>query len=178
MVTIKILREYLGMPPDAPDTIADMCLKAAKSKAKTAGIPDYKNNKQYDLFLCALASCFYDNRGLTFSTEYNADSAQKLINALVLELRYAGEDETAETFDLTIAAGENTTVTVKDSDGNEYESGEVEIGTVLIITAEADEGYEPLLTVNEEEKTSPAVLTVSGAVDIETEAVEVGEPDG
>jgi hypothetical protein len=179
MLTIKTLREYLGMPPDTPDAIADMCLKAAKSKARTAGIPDFQNNKQYDMFLCELAACFYDNRGLTFAHEHSDGAAQRLINARVLELRYATEDEEPETFKLTITAGENTTVRVKDSNGREYGDGDVEIGTVLIITAEADEGYElKTFKVNESDKTSPAVHTVTEAVVIETEAEEEGEPDG
>ena len=175
MLTIKTLREYLGMPPDTPDTIADMCLKAAKSKALTAGIPDFQNNKQYDLFLCALASCFYDNRGMVYTTEHNAESAQRLINAFVLELRHAGEDETPETFKLTITQGENTTVTVKDGDGNEYENGDdIEIGTAILITAAANEGYElTSFTVNEVEKTSPDIHIMSGAVTIVTEATEI-----
>ncbi len=173
MVTIKTLREYLGMPPDAPDTIADMCLKAAKSKARTAGIPDFQNNKQYDLFLYALASCWYDNRGMTYNTSYDTEAVQKIINAFVLELRYATEDETPETFKLTILAGENTTLAVTDSDANEYASGaDIPNGTVLIITAEAEEGYILTLTVNDIVKTSPDVHTVTGAVTIVTEAAE------
>lgn len=184
MVTIKILREYLALPPDAPDAIADMCLKSAKSKARTAGIPDYQNNKQYDMFICALAACWYDNRGMTFQNAYNDEAAQRLVNAFVLELRNAGEDEAPETFKLTITQGENTTATVKDSDGNEHEDGaEIEVGTVLIITAAADKGYElTTFTVNEIVSTSPAVHTVADAVSVVTEAtVEVekeGEPDG
>lgn len=96
MLTIKTLREYLNLPPDAEDSIAEMCLNAAKSKARAAGIPDYKNNAAYDLFLCALAGCWYDNRGLRFITGNGsalADvSAQRMINTFVLELRHAGED--------------------------------------------------------------------------------------
>ena len=175
MVTIKTLREYLALPPDAPDTIADICLKAAKSKARTAGIPEFLNNKQYDMFLCALASCWYDNRGMAFNNEYGNETAQRLINAFVLELRYAAEEATPETFKLTITAGENTAVTVKDSNGNEYETGsDIEAGTVLIITATADEGYTlSTFTINEVEKTSPDVHTVTGAVVIVTGAAVI-----
>lgn len=181
MVTIKTVREYLALPPDTPDTIADMCLKSAKSKARAAGIPDYQNNKQYDMFICALAACWYDNRGMTFANEYNDEAAQRLTNAFVLELRHAGEDEKPETFKLTITQGENTTATVKDSNGNEYETGaDIEAGTVLIITATAGEGYTlSTFAVNETASTSPMVHTVVGAVSIVTEAmVEEGEPDG
>mgnify|MGYP006951692603 FL=1 len=95
MLTIKTLREYLNLPPDAEDTVAELCLEAAKSKARAAGIPDYKNNATYDLFLCALAGCWYDNRGLCFITGNSAladESAQRMINTFVLELRHAGED--------------------------------------------------------------------------------------
>jgi len=98
-VTIEKVREYLGMPPDAPDAVAQMCLDAAKSKARAAGIPDYQNNAQYDLFLCSMASCWYDNRGMVFAGNTNVsaqENAQKMINAFVLELRYAGEDTEEE----------------------------------------------------------------------------------
>ncbi len=99
MLTIASLKDYLGMPPDASDTIAELCLNAAKSKCRTADIPDFQNNAQYDLFLCALASCWYDNRSLTFAGNNSAsaqESAQRLINSNVLELRYAKEDPAAE----------------------------------------------------------------------------------
>lgn len=96
MIDIAKLREYLNMPPDMPDTIAEMCLSAAKSKTRAAGIPDYKNNAEYDLFLCALAGLWYDNRGMRFVGDTGnasvAASAQNMINGFVLELRFAGED--------------------------------------------------------------------------------------
>ncbi len=99
MLSITTLKDYLGMPPDAADTIAELCLNAAKSKTRTAGIPDYQNNAQYDLFLCALASCWYDNRGMAFAGNGSTsaqENAQKLINSFVLELRHAGEDPVVE----------------------------------------------------------------------------------
>jgi hypothetical protein len=156
MVTIKIIREYLGLPPDTPDTIVDLCFKSAKSKALSAGIPDFQNNKQYDLFLCALTGLYYDNRGMAIEKD-----VQSLINAYVLELRYAAEDETPETFKLSITGA----ATVVDSDGNEYaDNGNVEVGTVLIITADG------VLTVNDTVKTSPDIHTVVGSVTVEVEA--------
>ena len=95
MLTVETLREYLNLPPDEGDAIAELCLNAAKSKAKAAGIPDYQDNAQYDLFLCALAGQWYDNRSLRFVGNGDAgaqESAQKMINSFVLSLRYAGED--------------------------------------------------------------------------------------
>lgn len=178
MVTIKTIREYLALPPDTPDAIADLCLRAAKSKARQAGIPDYQNNKQYDMFLCALAAFTFDNRGLAIPGTYKAganEAMQGMLNAFVLELRHAGEDETLETYKLTIEEGENTKITIKDSNGNEYGDGaDIDAGTVLIITAAAYEGYTlSALTVNEAERASPDVHTVTGAVTVVSEATEI-----
>ena len=92
MVTIEMLRQYIGCPPDEEDSIVELCLAAAKSKAKTAGIPDFRENGQYDLFLCALAALYYDNRSLGFTGTYQAtaeETARKMVNSFVLELRYA-----------------------------------------------------------------------------------------
>ena len=66
-------------------------LDAAFSKARAAGIPDYQHNAQYDLLILALASMYYDNRGLG-TPLVDPDKAQRMINAFVLELRHAGED--------------------------------------------------------------------------------------
>jgi hypothetical protein len=67
-------------------------LKAAKSKARAAGVPDYKNNAQYDLFIMALAGMYYDNRGIVFQNPADAANAQRMIDGFVLELRYGDED--------------------------------------------------------------------------------------
>lgn len=74
----------------------DSYLSAAKSKARTAGIPDFQNNAQYDLFIKALAALYYDNRGMAFDgarPDFVEAAAQRIINSFVLELRYAKEDE-------------------------------------------------------------------------------------
>lgn len=70
----------------------DRYLAAAKSKAKTAGVPELQDNAQYDLFILALASMYYDNRGMAFSGSYQQaaeENARRMINSFVLELRYA-----------------------------------------------------------------------------------------
>ena len=97
-VTVSGLKEYLRLPPDDEEDLSGY-LAAAKSKARAAGIPDYKHNAQYDLFLTSLASMLYENRGLSFTGGYQAtaqgaaeENARKLINSFVLELRHAGED--------------------------------------------------------------------------------------
>jgi len=78
-----------------PDEDLTVYLAAAKSKARAAGIPDYKNNALYDLFIIDLALMYYDNRGMSSSAnnpEAFERAAQARINSFVLALRYAGED--------------------------------------------------------------------------------------
>lgn len=92
------LCDYLGLPADNADSLS-LYLDAAKSKARTAGIPDFQHNAQYDLMLYALAAMYYDNRGMAFSGSYQATAeanARKLINSFVLELRHAEEDPVDE----------------------------------------------------------------------------------
>ncbi|MDD4431693.1 MAG: head-tail connector protein [Bacteroidales bacterium] len=71
----------------------DTYLNAAKSKAKAAGIREYTNNAQYDLFIMALAAMYYDNRGMTFQNSADAANAQRMIDSFVLELRYAEDGD-------------------------------------------------------------------------------------
>ena len=87
-VTEKRLKEYLRLPPDSDEDLR-LYIDAAKSKARAAGIPDYRRNAQYDLFILALAAMHYDARGMAAP---DGDGAQRLINGFVLELRHAGED--------------------------------------------------------------------------------------
>lgn len=97
-VTTQSLAKYLRLPPDSEDDL-EVYVAAAKSKARAAGIPDFANNAQYDLFLHALAAMYYENRGMAFSGSYQAtaeENARKLINSFVLELRYATEDPPEE----------------------------------------------------------------------------------
>ena len=97
--SVEKLRQYLRLPPDDTEDLTGY-LAAAQAKARAAGVPEYKSNAQYDMFIYALATCYYENRGLAFSGSYQAtaeENARKLINSFVLELRYAGEDEDGET---------------------------------------------------------------------------------
>lgn len=91
--------EYLGLPPDAPDGFAGLCVNAAKSKLHDAGVPDFQNNAHYDLAVYAIAGYFYDNRGLTVSGSYKmgtVEAAQGMINSFVLELRGAKDGVSGE----------------------------------------------------------------------------------
>lgn len=96
MVGIDGLRKYLRLP-EYPDEDLGLYLDAAATKARAAGIPDYKHNAQYDLFLYAVAAVYYDCRGTDLSS---VDSnVQRMINSFVLELRRAGEDPGEEESD-------------------------------------------------------------------------------
>ncbi|MBQ7436114.1 MAG: phage gp6-like head-tail connector protein [Oscillospiraceae bacterium] len=95
MVTVDSLRQYLNCSPDTTAAQLSMWLDAAKSEARTAGIPEFQRNAQYDLFIYALAAWYYDNRGLQVSGSYQAtarETMQKIKDAFVLQLRYATED--------------------------------------------------------------------------------------
>lgn len=88
------LRNYITLPPDSTEDL-NLYLAAAKGQLRTAGVPDYESNAQYDLCVYALAAMHYDNRGMSFSGAYQAtaeDNASKLINSFVLQLRHAGND--------------------------------------------------------------------------------------
>lgn len=89
--TAQGLRSYLRLPEEES---VDIYLNAARSKARAAGIPDYKNNAQYNLFLYALAAMYYDCRGTDLSAV--DANAQRMVNSFVLELRGAGEDPETE----------------------------------------------------------------------------------
>lgn len=94
-VTAADLCDYIGLPPDDATNL-QRYIAAAKSKARTAGVPDFKHNAQYDLFILSLAAMYYDNRGMAFSGSYQAtaeENAQRMINSFVIELRYATEDD-------------------------------------------------------------------------------------
>lgn len=91
-VTTKDLKEYLNLPVDYLTINVEPYLKAAKSKARAAGVPVLTNNAQYDLFILALAAMYYDNRGMTLQNPADAANAQRMVDSFVLELRYGDED--------------------------------------------------------------------------------------
>lgn len=102
MVTVENLKKYLNLPPDADDSQLTMWLNAAKSDARSAGVPEFQNNAQYDLFICSLAGWYYDNRGMSVSGSYQAtalETMQNIKNAFVLQLRYATEDDAEDSTD-------------------------------------------------------------------------------
>lgn len=89
MVDINVFKKYLGLMPDDSDTeIAQLCLNAAVSKAKNAGIPFDSENAMRDIFICGLAGYWFDNRNLAPVGQDNGDT-QRMINAFILELRYS-----------------------------------------------------------------------------------------
>lgn len=94
-VTSKSLHEYLGNPPDSSEDLS-MYINAAKAKATAAGVPEFKNNAHYDMFIHELAAHYYENRGLSVSGSYQAtaeETTRRITNAYVLELRYAKDGD-------------------------------------------------------------------------------------
>lgn len=94
-VTVGSFRDYINPPPDVTDAQLESWIAAAKSEARTAGVPDFSNNAQYDLFICSLAAWYYDNRGLQVSGTYQAtalETKKKMTDSFILQLRYATED--------------------------------------------------------------------------------------
>lgn len=93
--TVSGFRAYLRPPPDITDEQLNMWLASAKSEARTAGVPAFEHNAQYDIFIYALATWYYDNRGMQVSGTYQAtalETKKKITDAFVLQLRHATED--------------------------------------------------------------------------------------
>ena len=98
-VTEATLREYLRLPPDSTENLS-LFLEAAKAKSRAAGVKEFQNNKHYDLLIVSLAAMYYENRGFAFSGSYQAtaeENARRMINAFVLELRYAEDGPVPDT---------------------------------------------------------------------------------
>jgi hypothetical protein len=83
--------DYLRLPADSTANVS-VFLAAAQSKARTAGIPVFQNNAQYDLFVYSLAAMLYENRGATVQDPATSGYIQRFIDSTILELRYAEED--------------------------------------------------------------------------------------
>ena len=83
----------------AEDGSIGLCLEAAVSFARIAGIPPLKDCDLYDLFVYALALSYYDNRGFSPGVSVNANVqtswVQQQTTALKLMLEY-GAVEPAE----------------------------------------------------------------------------------
>lgn len=102
-VDSQSLHAYMRDPPDCSEDLS-MYINAAKARAKAAGVPDFKHNALYDMFIHELATHFYENRGLSVSGTYQATAehtAQNITNSYVLQLRYAEEDEVTEGGDVS-----------------------------------------------------------------------------
>lgn len=94
-VTVFDLKRYLHLPPDDCEPLY-LYLNAAIEQSRNAGIPVFKKNAQYDLFILSLAGALYENRCLGVSGAYpdvTAENIQRMINANALQLRHAKDGE-------------------------------------------------------------------------------------
>ena len=87
MITAADLATYLH----ATEEEVRPYLAAARSRLRRSGVPEYRNNAEYDLFEQALAGMYFDNRGLGTPLA-DEQTATRMINSFVLGLRHAGED--------------------------------------------------------------------------------------
>ncbi len=80
---------------------------------------------------------------------------------------------TIKSYTLTLMQGEHTTLTVLDGDTPVTTGASVEHGTVLSVTAAADDGYDlTTFTIDGEPATSPATHTMEKAITIVTSATK------
>ena len=57
------VRRFAGADPAAPDTVLEMCYRAAVEWFKAAGVPEDTENESWLFWVCNLAAWMYDNRG-------------------------------------------------------------------------------------------------------------------
>lgn len=65
MPDMDFMRRFAGVDPDSDTTVLEMCVEAAQSWYRRAGVPDQDGNALYDFWICNLAAWMYDNRGAT-----------------------------------------------------------------------------------------------------------------
>lgn len=65
MADLAMLKSYGELGDECNETVATLCLGAAKKALKNAGVPDgLDGSEDYDLCVCMLALHYYDNRGV------------------------------------------------------------------------------------------------------------------
>lgn len=90
--TFEGFMKYLRPMPDADKEDIKICFEAALADIHGAGVPEYKNNRLYDIFVYALAGHYYDNRNLQ-PIGASTEETQKMINSFVLKLRFAKDGQ-------------------------------------------------------------------------------------
>lgn len=188
-------REHINVQMRIDDVID--FLKDVEAVAK-----DDQSSRKFDLTQDKTGACtiVYTVNGETASTGANVlKYGDKLVitvtastGSTITKLQVNGKDYTSgteitvdtdialevvstlNTYNLTVTAGENTTVTVtKGADEIEAGTGVLTYGDEIVITAEASEGYTlSTFTINGESYATAQTITVSGNVAVVTEATE------
>ena len=194
-------REHINVQMRIDDVID--FLKDVEAVAK-----DDQSSRKYDLTQDKTGACtiVYTVNGKTASTGANVlKYGDKLVitvtastGSTITKLQVNGKDYTSgteitvdtdialevvstlNTYNLTVTAGENTTVTVtKGADEIEAGTGVLTYGDEIVITAEASEGYTlSTFTINGESYATAQTITVSGNVTVVTEATAIPENNG
>lgn len=192
-VTVLTHREKINVQMRVDETIS--ILQYALSVAK-----DDQQSRKYDLTQDKTGACtiVYTVNGETASTGANVlKYGDKLVitvtastGSTITKLQVNGKNYTSgteitvdtdialtvistlNTYNLTVTAGENTTVTVtKGADEIEAGTGVLTYGDEIVISAEADDGYTlSTFTINGESYATAQTITVSGNVAVVTEA--------
>lgn len=60
---IEKVRRFAGADPDTPDSVLEMCYRAAVEWYRAAGVQNQENSDLWQFWVCNLAAWMYDNRG-------------------------------------------------------------------------------------------------------------------
>lgn len=94
MITTEQVRRRNYIPPEVGDEDVDWCVRAARAQLKSAGVPEFQNNPRYDMLLADLAGFYHYQRAMSVTDNTAGEEAmRRMLNAAVLELRYAEDGE-------------------------------------------------------------------------------------
>lgn len=98
-VTAEKLKTYLRIPPDSTEDLSAY-LEAAIAWCTNAGVTPRYADPLYDLLILKLAAQEYDNRAMgnmAGEPDKAEEARQRMLNAFVLNLRYAAAPDTGAT---------------------------------------------------------------------------------
>lgn len=98
MVTLAGFKKYARIMPDEDTEVAGLCVDAARQHARDVGIPDSLDaagDAKYTLYIYALAAHYYDNRGMTPSSQAFAvdEYTRRMMSKIRVELAARGYDD-------------------------------------------------------------------------------------
>lgn len=64
MPSINVFLRYIGANPETDGELAALCMDAAQTWLKNAGVPRMEQNSLYDVAVYELGQHYFDNRGV------------------------------------------------------------------------------------------------------------------